>query len=419
MSSKTSAGGGGATPPHQRRPRPSRPKTLADFETPGDGPPSRNVLIHPADHMFCAILTKALLSSGGIPPFVVYRFGPEPPKDAAGGTYVRGSTTEMETLDRLFKKVKIDLCIHLLLRNSELLDSGHQSEAEVYDVNVRDTNALLQALTRKQKKHSDQTVTTILVSGTRCHQVDDVLGNTILAAEALWFGRAVRQQWQSVVVRAAFSDTPWECPFIEWGFNIWDLGLHPNDLADAICIMAHNMTSDDGTSNGGCPELFRGTAIEITNVNLKLQPTNAELVLMEKYGLELMGEYDDVEEEAVKEEEEEANDGDDERTGSESKKGGGEVDEGKRGAAVEDPYAQFLQEESVIVVEEKEEDELVVARRQLIGRWKPQYRKRQLLEDLKTYGFQGPPLPSWLVKKTFHAFSNNDGVTAVHGGNYA
>ena len=398
MSSKTSSGGAGATSPRQRRPRPSRPKTLADFETPGDGPPSRNVLIHPADHMFCAILTKALLSSGGIPPFVVYRFGPEPPKDAAGGTYVRGSTTEMKTLDRLFKQVKIDLCIHLLLRNSELLDSGHQSEAEVYDVNVRDTNALLQALTRKQKRHSDQTVTTILVSGTRCHQVDDVLGNTILAAEALWFGRAIRQQWQSVVVRAAFSDTPWECPFIEWGFNIWDLGLNPLDLSDVICIMANNMTSDDGISNGGCPELFRGTALEITNVNQGIhQPTNAELVLMEKYGLELMGEYDDEVEER-----------------------GEDVDEGKKGAAaVEDPNAQCMQEDSVVVVEEKEEDELVVARRQLIGRWSPQYRKRQLLEDLKTYGFQGPPLPSWLVKKTFNAFSNNDGVTAVHLGNYA
>jgi len=356
----------------------------------GEPPARRQCLIIPAHHMFAAILTKTLLSYGGIPPMQCYRFGPVAPTDCAGGTYVRGSTTDKNAIDSVLKNAKIDIVIHLLLRNAEALISENQTENEVYDENVRDTNALLQALTRRQRQHDP--IKTILVSGIRLKHVDDILGNTISAAEALWFGRAVRQEWQSVVVRAAFSDSPWDCAFVEWCYGIWDLGIHPHDLADAIAGIVDKLTNKVGITY---PLILRGKALEIQNVNQGVKNiTQSEKVIMQKYGLELEGKYeeDDNHEDQVQVQVQEAQEQDNgDSSGSRCNY------EGKEG---------------------KKEDEIVEARRVLLGQWKPQYRKREVLADLQKYGYKGPPEPSWLIKKISNTFSNSDGVTAVHFGNF-
>jgi len=392
---------------------PTRPdkKSMADYTVPGAPPPRRNVLIVPAHHIFAAILTKRLLNFGGVPPFQCYRFGPIAPPDMAGGVYVRGSTIEAATIDKVLKQANIHIVVRLLLRNSSDLDSQVSKESDIYNENIRDTNALLQALTRhsnvgaKNAHGSNRPnrptikIKTILVSGMRSSIIGDVLGNTILAAEALWLGRAIRQNWDSMVVRSAVSESPWDCStFIEFCYGIWDSGLHPHDLSEALALMIDRMTDEEETF----PTVFRSTVWELKNKNQGLQngPTNEELTTMKKYGLVLNDTYEDDEEGGGEEEDgdwgkveqegkggKEGSDGKDGKEGKEGKEGGGE-------------NAAFI-----------------AATQRMLGDWQPQYRKRQVLEDLSRFGFKGPPRPAWLVKLRNNTFSNNDGIEAVHYGN--
>ena len=322
--------------------------------------PRRNILIVPAHHLFAAILTKNLLNSG-YQYNEIYRFGPQAPDDVAGGIYVRGSTTENNAIDRVLKDAKINIVIHILLRNSEPLESENMTENEVYVENVRDTNALLQALARWQKNNAHLPIKPICVSGARSQIVDDILGNTILAAETLWFGRALRHEWQTLVIRAATSVSPWDTAFIEFCFGVWDLGLHPQDLSDALVLIVDQLTN--GLES---PLILRSKPLELENVNQGIENiTQAEKMLMQKYGFELEGKYEETEE---------------------------RDNEGK---------------------EEKKGDVMATARQALIGNWKPQYHKRQVLQDLSTFGYKGPPKPNWLIKKSSNTFSNNDGISAV------
>jgi len=374
-------------------------KTMENYSVDGDHPAHRNVLIVPAHHMFAAILTKTLLRSGGALPFQCYRFGPKAPLDNAGGIYVRGGTTEKQTIDKILVKANIHIVVHLLLRNSGSLESQDIDESDVYNENVRDTNALLEALTRRSKT-SKSKIKTILVSGVRSSIIDDVLGNTLRAAEALWLGKAIRQEWNSVILRSACSESPWDCgAFITFCYNIWDLGLHPYDLADALTIMVKHMTDDEEVY----PKILRSTIWELKNRNqgLKNGPSTRERTVMEKYGFLLSEVYDsDVEEVGGKKE----------KSTKKSRDGFSDV-------AVESKIGR-----STCAIEGGRDNdnvnEFIEAKKNMLGNWQPQYGKRQVLEDLSTFGYKGPPKPEWLIQMGSNTFSNNDGISVVHYGNY-
>ncbi len=385
-------------------------------------PPSRlsprNVLVTPAHTLFCAILTKTLRDWGG--PFTVYRYGPTAPTDSAGGVYIRGALTEARLLDKALREADIHVVVHVLNRDSSGLESGSMSEADAFDENVRGTNSLLEALTRYRPPPppvssaaspeaaaaataaAGPPVRAVLVSGDRCHVVDDVLGNTIVAAEALWLGRAMRQGWDTVVLRTPFSEPPYPSvhstrSFIDWCFGIWDeAGFHCDDLARAVATIVDTLTGKLATTTRhSCPARFRSEALELRNDAKGARgwhsgrpPTTAEDKVAQKYGLLLEYAVDEAEEEAAEAAAEEA---------AEAAEGKSRMMETEAGAAADAAF------------------ELSVDVSAVLHNWSAEYGRRQVLGDLSRYGHGGPPLPSWLKQTRQTCFANNDGITAMGG----
>ena len=346
---------------------------MQSFDDDVAGQPTRNVLITSGHTTFAAMLTNTLRNSfGGARPFSVYRYAVHEFLDAAGGTFVRGSLTDRKALRSVIQRAQIHLVVHILERDQDTLDRGALTEDQVFETNVACTNALLQMV-------GDQSsIRMIMVTSDLCTRPASAIGNTCLAAEALWFGKAMRSQWESVVVRTSYAEPPWGRPFVQWGFELWDGGMHPSDLVRCLAILADQMT------NSVCPVFFRSHPLVLkSSVAPISNPTAKERTVAKKFGFIV---------------------------------GRGRGGEGKettaaagRGQGRDDGGGKVMLEE-----EEEEEEE---ARRMLLREWVLEYDRRALLEDFSKFGHQGPPLPAWLRSTKSNMFSNNDGISAMHLGN--
>ncbi len=335
------------------------------------GLPTRNVLITSGQSVFAAMLTNKLRNSfGGQRPFNVYRFAAEEFVDAAGGMFVRGSLTDRKAVRSVLQQAQIDLVVHILERDEDKIDRGALTENEVFECNVACTSALIQVL-GEQTRH--RTIQAIMVTSDLCGRPGSIIGNSCLAAEALWIGKAIRSEWDSVVVRTSYAEPSWGRPFVQWGFEVWDGGIHPSDLVRCLAILADQIT------NSVCPIFFRSHPLVLKNSVAPIpNPTARERAMAKKYGFIL-----------------------------------GVQGQGSEGKGAADTITRVPDASKG----QGDDEEGLEARSKLLREWVLEYDRRALLEDFYNFGHQGPPLPAWLRSTKSNMYSNNDGIAALHLGN--
>lgn len=278
---------------------------------------------------------------------------------------MRGNLTDAKAMGKILQAADIHLVIHILERDEDKLEQNIMTENDVFEYNVACTNSLLQAL-GKQKR----VVRAIMVTSNDSSDPASILGNSCAAAESIWIGKALRCKWNSVILRIPYSEPPWGRSFVDWAYKIWDGGLHIHDVAKCVTTLADQMT------NGFYPEYFRGEPLVLKNSTMPISnPTQKQRSTAMKYGLN-MEQTSDVRSSA----------------------------EAKMDVVCTTGQKDFMEDRNV-------------ARSSLLRGWTLEYGREEILQDLHIFGYQGPPLPSWLVSTKCNLFSNNDGISALHLGN--